>query len=155
MAQHDKSEANAAPAEDGANGAQAAKTVSAKAAADGIQAQLALLSQTRGVLKSAPTGESVKKLAQHAYAIASSSAKQDIPFVGQVAASLVELCQSAPDPASLPLALVEAHIDAVRAIVSAGIKDGGDPTGSALVHELHSGVEKMVKAWQTPASRAG
>ena len=46
----------------------------------------------------------------------------------------------------MPLSLIDAHVDAARAIVRTGIRDAAHPVGLALVGELESRVRERVAA---------
>ena len=68
------------------------------------------------------------------------------PLVTRIAASL---CRMLDDPAArldAPLPIVDAHIDAIRAVVRDGVSTDEDPAGRALVEGLEAQVAEHRKA---------
>jgi len=66
------------------------------------------------------------------------------PLVTRIAASL---CRLTDDPATrlkAPLFLIDAHIDAIKAVVRGGMRDEEHPTAKMLLGEL----EKQVKEYE-------
>lgn len=62
------------------------------------------------------------------------------PLVTRIAGSM---CKLMDDPAArmqAPLALIDAHIDAIKAVVRDGIQTDDDPAGSTLAATLETGV---------------
>jgi hypothetical protein len=67
-------------------------------------------------------------------------ATYQFPIVTRIAGSL---CKMMDDPAKrmrAPMVLVDAHIDAIRAVVRGNIQTDDHPTGQALVHALEARV---------------
>lgn len=68
------------------------------------------------------------------------------PLVTRLAGSL---CRVLHDPAqrlSAPAYLIEAHIDAIHAVVRKNLRDEADDTGRALSEELETQVSRLVQA---------
>ncbi|MDB5446600.1 MAG: hypothetical protein JWQ97_1917 [Phenylobacterium sp.] len=66
------------------------------------------------------------------------------PLITRVAASLCALLDDAEKRARAPMALVDAHIDAIRAAVAQDIKSDEHPIGRALAEALESQVSACV-----------
>ncbi len=64
----------------------------------------------------------------------------EFPLITRVMGSLCRLLEEPAQRAAAPLALVDAHIDAVRAIVRDDIKDPAHPVGEALCAALEGEV---------------
>lgn len=70
----------------------------------------------------------------------------EFPLVTRMAASL---CRILHDPAtrlSAPLALVDAHIDAVRTAVADQLRTDADPAGRAMAEDLEKQVARLMPA---------
>ena len=74
----------------------------------------------------------------------------DFPLVARVASSLCKLTDDATNGLELPLALINAHVDAIKVIVREGVKDPTHQTGTVLAGEL----EKQVGAFLDKHGRA-
>jgi len=68
----------------------------------------------------------------------------EYPLIARVAASLSKLIDELGDPEMIPLALVEAHVDAIRVIHRDKIKDISDLIALTLVEELEANVVKTL-----------
>ena len=58
------------------------------------------------------------------------------PLVGSVAGNFCYLLEHMPSPAKVPLALVEQHVEAIRAMVKEGARDTDNAIGAALLKKL-------------------
>ena len=58
------------------------------------------------------------------------------PLVTRMAASLCRITDTAERRADAPLFLIDAHIDAIKAVVRDGIQTDDHPVGRALAEEL-------------------
>jgi chemotaxis protein histidine kinase CheA len=74
----------------------------------------------------------------------------DFPLVARVASSLCKLTDDVTNALELPLALINAHVDAIKVIVREGVKDPTHQTGTVLAGEL----EKQVGAFLDKSGRA-
>jgi hypothetical protein len=68
-------------------------------------------------------------------------ATYEFPLVTKLAGSLCKLLDNVERRLEAPMMLVDAHIDAIRAVVRDGIRDPSHPIGQALTNEL----QKQVK----------
>ena len=64
----------------------------------------------------------------------------DYPLVTRIAGSLCKMLDDAERRMSAPVAVLDAHIDAIRAVVRDQIKTDEHPTGRALVETLEQRV---------------
>lgn len=67
----------------------------------------------------------------------------EFPFAARVATSLCKLLD-VQGPA--PLKIVDAHVDAIRVIVSRNLKDASDPVSIALAKELEARVAELLSS---------
>jgi hypothetical protein len=68
----------------------------------------------------------------------------DFPLVARMAGSLCKLTDVPGDGKEIPIALIDAHVDAIKVIVRQGIKDTNNMTASVLATEL----ERRVAEYQ-------
>jgi len=68
------------------------------------------------------------------------------PLVGRICNTLCKLTSDEVSERQAPLALLRAHVDAVRAIVKNKIKADDHPIGLALAAELEAQIKKLVPA---------
>lgn len=68
------------------------------------------------------------------------------PFVTRIAASLCRILHEPETRLAAPMFLVEAHIDAIFAVVRGDIRNDIDPTGRALAEELEGQVARLIQA---------
>jgi chemotaxis protein histidine kinase CheA len=62
----------------------------------------------------------------------------EFPLAARIANSLANLTDGQGDGTSLPMVLIEAHVDAIRLIIREQIKDPSDRKGSMLASELEA-----------------
>ena len=67
----------------------------------------------------------------------------EFPLITRIAASLCKMIDKPETRLSVPLAIIDAHIDAIRACVRDNIRDDSNPVGRMLAEEL----ERNVKAF--------
>ena len=72
-------------------------------------------------------------------------ATYEFPLVTRIAASLCKLIDNPDTRTSAPLYLVDAHIDAIKAVVRDGIKTDEHPVGKVLSEELESKTRAYLK----------
>lgn len=65
------------------------------------------------------------------------------PLVTRLAASLCRMIDEPATRLSAPLSLVDAHIDAIKAVVRDGIQTDDHPMGRALAEELEAQVSRL------------
>ncbi|MGJ3230535.1 MAG: Hpt domain-containing protein [Oceanicaulis sp.] len=68
----------------------------------------------------------------------------EFPIITRIAASLSKLIETPQQRAHVPMALVEAHVGAIRAAVLQNIRDDRDPIGAQLADELETRVVALV-----------
>ncbi|MBA4802833.1 MAG: Hpt domain-containing protein [Euryhalocaulis sp.] len=89
------------------------------------------------------TGEAGEALYARAHDLKGLGTTYDFPIVTRMGASLSRLIETRELRNIVPLPLVEAHVDAIKAAVRDGVKDVDHPVGAALVAELESRVEAI------------
>jgi len=68
------------------------------------------------------------------------------PLAGRIAGSLCRLLDHAPDQHRIPLAIVDRHVEAIRAVVRENVRDAGGATGIEIAEQLAILVEKFLAA---------
>ncbi|MEQ8406355.1 MAG: Hpt domain-containing protein [Oceanicaulis sp.] len=68
----------------------------------------------------------------------------EFPIITRIAASLSKLIETPEQRDQVPMALVEAHVGAIRAAVNQNIRDDQDPIGAQLAEELERRVIALV-----------
>ncbi len=63
------------------------------------------------------------------------------PLAGKIADSLCQLVIRAPDAKHIPMPLIDAHVDAVRAVVREGVHETDNRTGN----EIYQRLNKLIK----------
>jgi len=88
-------------------------------------------------LKEDPTSRDLQvTLFQAAHNIRGQGETLGYPLVGHVAGSLCRLIDGMPSPTKLPMALVEQHVEAIRAMVAEDARDNANTIGNALFNKL-------------------
>jgi len=95
------------------------------------------------IRKEGLTKETAKELHSFAFDLKGLGTTYDFPLVTKIAGLLCDLIDRSPDPAKIPIALLDGHVDAIRVVVREQIKKPDDPLGTRLVSEL----EMTVKAF--------
>ena len=155
MSRPQNTEAPAAPLLDEAaiERAEAALQAMAEIFESWIDEEVALLSEARAALKANGVSlDTIDALSRKAHDLKGQGTTLNFPLVTTIADLLCKLCEDLPSPDELPVPLVDAHVDAVRAIVRDGIKGEGDATGQALVGELKSRVRATLDGWRDRGS---
>lgn len=67
------------------------------------------------------------------------------PLIARVAASLSRMIGELPAEATVPLSLVDAHVNAIQVIHKLALQDAGDKTAQALCTELDARVDEILK----------
>jgi chemotaxis protein histidine kinase CheA len=83
-----------------------------------------------------PTEQSMERLFNAAHDIIGHGDVFGFPLARKIAESLCHLISSASQPAKLPLKLIDAHVDAVRAVVREGVHEADDRTGTEIYERL-------------------
>ena len=117
-----------------------------------ISEEIDLLLAARDALKSDGVSQpTIDALSQRAHDMKGQGATLNFPFVTKIAEQLCRLCEHLPSPAEFPVSLVDAHVDALRAVVRDGIKGDSDPTARAVVAELSARVDDTLSTWRARA----
>lgn len=80
----------------------------------------------------------------HAHDLKGLGGTYEYPLITRIAGSLCKLMDDRGERPKVPLHLVDAHIDAIRAVVRDQIKDPDHPVGRALAQALEQGVRDYV-----------
>ena len=89
------------------------------------------------------TAEAAENLYLRAHDLKGLGATYEYPIVTRIAGSLCKLIDDPAKRAEAPMALVDAHIDAIKAAVRGRIQTDTHPVGSALVTELERQVREF------------
>ncbi len=79
---------------------------------------------------------SLERLLNAAHDIIGHAGVFGYPLAGKIADSLGQLISRSPEPARIPMALIDAHVDAVRAVVREGVHQDDDRTGNEIYRRL-------------------
>lgn len=90
----------------------------------------------RGVFGKTRNAETLATLYRSAHDLKGQAATFDFPLVARVASSLCKLADDDCNPATVPMNLVDAHVNAIRVILRDKIKDASDTMASVLAGEL-------------------
>ena len=109
-----------------------------------LQQEITSLEACRQAVRSEGlTGEAGEALYARAHDLKGLGTTYEFPIVTRMGASLSRLIETRELRNIVPLPLVEAHLDAIKAAVRDGVKDVDHPVGAALVAELESRVETI------------
>ena len=86
------------------------------------------------------SSETADQLYAHAHDLKGLGTTYEFPLVTRVAGSLCKLMNDRDHRPFLPLALIDAHIDAIRAIVREDMRPSDHPVGTALASDLETRV---------------
>ena len=116
---------------------------------DWIEEEISLLNEAREALRAKGlTAEAIDRFSQRAHDLKGQGTTLNFPFVTKIAELLCKLCEHLPEPNDLPLSLVDAHVDAIRAVVRDGIKGDSHATSKTVVGELDTHVQHTLSAWR-------
>ena len=91
------------------------------------------------------TPESSEALYMRAHDLKGLGATYEFPLVTRIAASLCKLIDSPDTRTKAPLYLLDAHIDAIKAVVRGDIKTDEHPVGKAVAEELEAKTRAYLK----------
>ncbi len=109
------------------------------------------LCEARDRFKTAPSEKTAGELFRASHDIRGQAETFEFPLIARAATSLCELIEQLGSPDALPGNLVDAHVDAVRAIFRDQIKDATDAVAVAVVVELEARAALAIMA-VAPAS---
>jgi hypothetical protein len=105
--------------------------------------EIAKLEHARGAVhQHGLTMQTAESLYFRAHDLKGLGATYEFPLVTQLAASLCKLIDDGEKRLQAPLKLVDAHIDAIKAVVRDGIRDPSHPVGRVLTVELERQVRE-------------
>ncbi len=112
-----------------------------------LQEEVAKLEAARATVKAeGVTRANMDTLHLHAHDLKGLGGTYDYPLITRVAGSLCKLMDDPAERMRAPLFLIDAHIDAVRAIVRDEIRDPTHPVGRALAEALEGHVRDHMAA---------
>jgi chemotaxis protein histidine kinase CheA len=98
----------------------------------------------RKVKRSGLFGAAKEELFRAAHDIKGEAATFGFPRAGEVADSLCRLIEHSPDLERLPIAMVDQHVDAVRAIIREAKLENADDTAAQLVMSLRQVADEFL-----------
>ena len=102
-----------------------------------LQDEVAKLEAAREAVRSqGATRATLDRLFTHAHDLKGLGATYEFPLVTRIAGSLCKLLGDGDTRLSTPMALVDAHVNTIRAAVRDNIRDSDNPIGQALASEL-------------------
>jgi hypothetical protein len=136
----------------GLGGLDMAAMKRAEGAMDGLKAEFAdmmaadvqKLAEARQAFAATPDAAGRAGLLRAAHDIKGQAPTFNFPLAGRVAASLSRLMAELPAKRNLPLALVDAHVNAIQVIHRQGLKDTNDKTAQTLCAELDARVDELL-----------
>lgn len=102
------------------------------------------LAETRERYAKEPEAKARAALLRAAHDIKGQAATFDFPLIARVAGSLAALIKDLPTEKELPLALVDAHVDAILVIHRQKITDASNPVAVTLAKELEARVAEIL-----------
>lgn len=91
------------------------------------------------------TPETMESLYLRAHDLKGLGATYEFPLITRIAASLCRLIDDKTKRLDAPMALIDGHIDAIKAAVRDGIKTDDHPVGKALIQELERRVSELAE----------
>jgi len=117
-----------------------------------LQDEINKLETARAVIRSEGVSrQSTDRLYLHAHDLKGLGATYEFPLISRIAGSLCKLMDDQEARVSVPMLLVDAHIDAVRAAVRDEIRDATHPVGRVLAEELERGVREFLTTREASA----
>ena len=110
---------------------------------DWLNADVGNLGGARDALAAAANNDTRSALYRVAHDLRGQALTFEYPLVARVATSLCSLLDGADG--TVPLNLVDAHVNAIRVIVRQNIKQANDKTASVLIQELDARVREFLE----------
>jgi chemotaxis protein histidine kinase CheA len=138
----------------GLGGADMAAMKRAEAAMDGLKSEFAAwiaddvkkLIEARARYAKTPDADSRAALLRAAHDIKGQAPTFNYPLIARVAGSLSRMIGELPPQTAVPVALVDAHVNAIQVIHKMALQDTNDKTAQALCAELDARVDELLKA---------
>jgi hypothetical protein len=119
-----------------------------------LQDEIGKLEAARGEIRSQGMSQATaEQLYTHAHDLKGLGATYEFPLISRMAGSLCTLMSRPEKRASAPLFLVDAHIDAIRAVFRDNIRTVEHPIGKVLAEELERRVVDYAKTDAGASSR--
>ena len=106
------------------------------------------LNVARDAVAATPDSRSLEKLYRASLVMTGQAETLEFPLVARVAKSLCDLIVVARST-DIPMALIDAHVDAIRIIFRDGVRSCSDPTALELAGELEARVAELAPACPT------
>ena len=110
---------------------------------DWINADVAKLVAAHETFKAAPDETARGGLYRSSHDLKGQALTFEHPFVARIASSL---CKLLDGRTSVPMTLIDAHVNTIRLLVRQNVKDKADPTTTAVAMELEARVSDVLKA---------
>src|SRR5690606_30583400 len=104
----------------------------------------------RGLDKTGP-----EELFRAAHDIKGQAATFGYPAAAKAAESLCRLREHTPDPARIPLSLIDQHVDGVRAIIREDVREHGTAIAAKLAHSLRYVTDEFLLYERSEERRVG
>src|SRR6185312_4070056 len=96
-----------------------------------------MLESMRAMIKVGGANEdSIERLFNASHDIVGHADVFGFPLAGKIAESLCRLISRSLEPVKIPAALIDAHVDSVRAVVREGVHEAGNRTGNEIFERL-------------------
>jgi chemotaxis protein histidine kinase CheA len=136
----------------GLGGADMAAMKRAEQAMDGLKGEFAgwiaddvkKLIAARARYAKSPDADARAALLRAAHDIKGQAPTFNYPLIARVAASLSRMIGELPPSAAIPVALVDAHVNAIQVIHKMALQDTNDKTAQALCAELDARVNDIL-----------
>jgi glycine cleavage system protein P-like pyridoxal-binding family len=140
------------PADDPVKRAEAALKILSSHFDDWMIDEIRMMHEARDAWRAAgyATGEARDTFYRSVHDIKGQSTTLGFPLATQVAASLCALVERVEKRELVPLALIDKHVDALRAIVREKAKDEDDRVGAELVDALIERANAYIAEFGTP-----
>ena len=110
-----------------------------------MRAECDRLDAGRSAIRASGLGVNTRdQLFRAAHDIKGEAATFGYPLAGEAADSLCRLLEHTPDVKKIPLALIEQHVDGVRAIIRENVRESGHAVASALAAELRRASDEFL-----------
>ena len=113
--------------------------------ADWIADDVRKLIDARTRYSQTPDADSRAALLRVAHDIKGQAPTFNYPLIARVAGSLSRMIGELPATASIPVALVDAHVNAIQVIHKLAMQDTNDKTAQALCAELDARVDEVLR----------
>lgn len=102
-----------------------------------MSAECDTLESVRATIHAEGTNEeSIERLFNAAHDIVGHASVFGFPLAGKIADSLCRLISRSSEPVKVPAALIDAHVDSVRAVVREGVHEANNRTGTEIYERL-------------------